>query len=250
MNLYLSLAFLFFIGSIAGWCMELLFRHFTNPERKWINPGFCVGPYVPIYGFGLCILFLLALLEQHSIISSPIWNKIVLFAAMAVCMTVIEYIAGILCIKVLKVRLWDYTNMWGNIQGIICPLFSFFWAVLGAVYYFLLHPWMVKALKWLSNNLAFSFFIGVFFGVFMIDVVYSAQLVAKIKKFAEDNEVIVRYESLKAQIHSIRKKNRQKTHFFFTLRTERPLAEHLKEMRSSFEKYKLEKPQKRKQKGK
>ena len=55
MNLFLTLAYLFFIGSTLGWVAELLYRRFlsgANPERKWINPGFCVGPYVPLYGFG------------------------------------------------------------------------------------------------------------------------------------------------------------------------------------------------------
>ena len=45
MNIWLVLAFLFFIGSMIGWVAELLFRRFissANPERKWINPGFCV----------------------------------------------------------------------------------------------------------------------------------------------------------------------------------------------------------------
>ena len=63
MNLFLTLAYLFFIGSVLGWVLELFYRRFisgANPERKWINPGFCVGPYVPLYGFGLCILFVLA----------------------------------------------------------------------------------------------------------------------------------------------------------------------------------------------
>ena len=63
MNLFLTLAYLFFIGSTLGWVAELLYRRFlsgANPERKWINPGFCTGPYLPIYGFGLCTLFLLA----------------------------------------------------------------------------------------------------------------------------------------------------------------------------------------------
>lgn len=56
MNLFLTLAYLFFIGSVLGWVLELFYRRFisgANPERKWINPGFCVGPYVPLYGFGL-----------------------------------------------------------------------------------------------------------------------------------------------------------------------------------------------------
>ena len=53
MNLFLTLAFLFFIGAITGWVIEVLFRRFlssANPERKWINPGFCTGPYLPLYG--------------------------------------------------------------------------------------------------------------------------------------------------------------------------------------------------------
>ena len=51
MNLALTLADLFFIGSTLGWVLELFYRHrfsAANPEHKWINPGFCVGPYVPL----------------------------------------------------------------------------------------------------------------------------------------------------------------------------------------------------------
>ena len=47
MDIFLTLAFLFFIGSVFGWVLELFFRRFisaANPERKWINPGFCTGP--------------------------------------------------------------------------------------------------------------------------------------------------------------------------------------------------------------
>ena len=101
MNIFLKLAFLFFIGSVIGWVIELIFRKYfavENKEHKWINPGFCVGPYLPLYGFGLCLLYLIASLEQYSIIKNPILNKAVLFVVMAVCMTAIEYIAGIFCL--------------------------------------------------------------------------------------------------------------------------------------------------------
>ena len=52
MNFILTLAYLFFVGSVSGWVLELFFRKFfsaSNPEHKWINPGFCTGPYLPIY---------------------------------------------------------------------------------------------------------------------------------------------------------------------------------------------------------
>ncbi|MDD6284525.1 MAG: putative ABC transporter permease [Firmicutes bacterium] len=239
MNVVLELAFLFFVGSVSGWVLEVLYRRFissANPERRWINPGFCTGPYLPLYGFGLCLMYLIASLEKHSIIDSRFWNKVVLFAAMAVCMTAIEYIAGILALKVIKVRLWDYTNEWGNVQGIICPKFSLIWAALGALYYFLIHPNILSAIRWLSQNLAFSFVIGLFFGVFLIDVAHSVQLVAKLKTFAEENDVVVKYETLKADIRRHYEATAQKYHFFRPLHTDRPLSEHLREMRSKFEK--------------
>ena len=238
MNLFLILAFLFFIGSVSGWVIELFFRRFlsaANPERKWINPGFCTGPYLPLYGFGLCLLFLIASLEKLYIVNNPFWNKALLFLTMAVAMTAIEYIAGIFTLKVSKVRLWDYSNERCNIQGIICPKFSLIWAILGACYYFLIHEHIIDALTWLSKNLAFSFVIGMFFGVFIIDVAHSTQLMVKLKKYADENEVVVRYEALKAHIRSLHDKNKQKYNFFRPFRSDRPLSEHIKELRNSFE---------------
>lgn len=73
MSMFLTLAFLFFVGSVAGWVLELFFRRFlsdANPERKWINPGFCTGPYLPLYGVGLCVLYLIVSLERFSPIQS------------------------------------------------------------------------------------------------------------------------------------------------------------------------------------
>ena len=241
MNIFLILAFLFFIGSVSGWVLELFFRRFfsrANPERKWINPGFCTGPYLPLYGNGLCLLYLISTLERLHWIADPAWNRALLFVCMAFAMTAIEYIAGIGCLKLAKVRLWDYSDEWGNIQGIICPKFSLAWAALGALYYFLIHPRILGALQWLSENLAFSFVIGLFFGVFLIDVTHSANIVVKLKRFADENDVIVRYEAVKEHLRKKKAEARAKYHFFRPFHTELPLAEHLKEMIDSFEKLK------------
>ena len=238
MNTFLVLAFLFFIGSQLGWELEVLFRKFfstSNPEHRWINPGFCVGPYVPIYGFGLCILYLLAALGDATGMEDTAAGRALLFLGMAVSMTVIEYIAGVLLLRFAKLRLWDYSMRWGNLNGLICPLFSFFWAVLGAVYYFAVHPYILDALRWFASNLAFSFVIGFFFGVFTIDIAYSLHLVSRLRKFAEENDVIVRYENLKAHLHAVREQTKLRQRFFFPLRTVRPLQEHLQEAREALE---------------
>ena len=62
MNLFLALAFLFFIGSMGGWLLELFYRKIIS-KGKWINPGFLVGPYLPLYGFGICTFYLLSQIE-------------------------------------------------------------------------------------------------------------------------------------------------------------------------------------------
>ena len=55
MNLFLTLAFLFLIGSVLGWGLEVIFRRFFSAHH-WVNPGFLVGPYLPLYGSSLCVL--------------------------------------------------------------------------------------------------------------------------------------------------------------------------------------------------
>lgn len=230
MGIFLTLADLFFIGSVFGWFLELLFRNVVHKSEKWINPGFCTGPYVPLYGFGLCILFLLASLEPMHLISSPFWNKMMVFALMAVCMTLIEYIAGIMCLKYFKVRLWDYSDMWGNIQGIICPLFSAIWAVMGAVYYFLIHPYILNMLDWLSRNLAFSFFIGVFFGIFIIDVAHSANLAVMLRRFAREHQLVLHYEDIKDHIRRRQFQLQMRYQFFRPFHSDHTVYEHLKEL--------------------
>ncbi len=234
----LVLAYLFFIGSVFGWGLEVFFRKFfslSNPEHRWINPGFCVGPYVPIYGCGLCVLFVLAWMGEATGLQDSPWGVAGLFVSMAVSMTLIEYVAGILLLKIAKLRLWDYSSMRGNVNGLICPLFSFFWAVLGAVYYFLIHPHILDALNWLANNLAFSFVIGYFFGVFTLDLAYSFHLTARLKAFAEENEVVVKYEAAKAHMHAVRERLEMRQRFFFPFRTTKSLNEYLREAQEALE---------------
>ena len=113
--------------------------------------------------------------------------------------------------------------------------------MLGALYYFLVHPYILSGLDWLSRNLAFSFFIGMFFGVFIIDVCHSANLVVKLKALAEENQIVVRYEAVKKHIReNFEESNKRlKYNFFRPFHDEHTLAERLKEMQEKLDKYKL-----------
>lgn len=234
MNVPLILAFLFYIGSTFGWFLELFYRRLIS-GKKWINPGFLTGPYLPIYGFGLCMLFGLSLIDL-SWIASPILKNVFEVVFMGIALTIIEYVAGIIFIKGMNVKLWDYSNMWGNINGIVCPLYTFFWCILGGIYYFAIQEHMVNAIIWLSNNLAFSFVIGFFFGILTIDFANSINLTVKLRKFAKENNLLVRFEELKEQIREDQEKHKEKINYLFAFKTKKLLSETLREYKKKYEK--------------
>jgi len=238
MKLFLVITFLFFAGSIIGWGIELVFRRFfskNNPERKWINPGFLTGPYLPLYGFSLVILFLLSFIDV-SFIQNEFLQRIVLFALMALCITGFEYIAGMIFIVGMKIRLWDYSKNWGNIKGIICPQFTFYWWLLSAIYFFLIHPRILEWLYWFTNHIEFSFVVGFFYGVLSIDLSYSLQIMARLRRFARENEVIIHLAEIQRNIRLKNEENKEKLHFWLTMKCEKlPLHEIVKQIRQKKE---------------
>lgn len=223
MSMFLVITFLFFVGSIIGWIIELFWRKFfskNNVQRKWINPGFLIGPYLPLYGFSLCLLFILSYIDI-SFIKNLVLEKICLFVVMSFFITLVEYIAGLIFIKGMKIKLWDYSSCFGNIQGIICPQYSFYWILLSAFYYFLIHPKILDWLFWFTNHITFSFVIGFFYGIFFVDVFYSFKLLSKIREFAKEHEIVVKIENLKQEIALLNDELKIKSHFLFSLKSGR-----------------------------
>lgn len=212
--------FIFAIGSVAGWIIELFYRHFvSNPKkddgkRKWINPGFLTGPYLPLYGFGSCVLYLLSKLGDDLPVENQILKTALLMLLMAVALTAVEYIAGLIFIKQMKIRLWDYNRERFNIDGIICPLYSFYWMLLSAVYYFAVYPYVIESVDWLLDNIIFSFFVGLFMGVFLTDVFKALEIMIKIRRFAKENNFVLVYEDFKENVRAKAKERKSKFRAF------------------------------------
>ena len=225
--------FIFGFGSSTGWVLEVLFRRFisaNNPEKKWINPGFLVGPCLPIYGFGLLVLFVISLVPELSVQRGQrvTWHGILAaIVIMGVMMTLVEYIAGIIFIKRMNLKLWDYSDMKGNIKGIICPQFSLIWTVMGALYYFFLQPYVIKLVEWLYDNVGFIFFIGMYFGVLVVDLCYSFNIAGKIKAYAKDNAIVVVYEEFKKTVSRYNEEHNIKNRFFMAFGSGLSVREHL-----------------------
>ncbi len=229
----LSAAFLFFVGSVIGWCLEVLFRRFFS-AKKWINPGFLTGPYLPLYGFGVTGLFAI---RQIPIATGSAWGDALAYIViMAVAMTAIEYVAGLVFIKGMKIKLWDYSDRRGNIQGIICPLFSFFWLAVSVLYYFVVDPYAMDAVVWFVRHIAFAFVVGMFFGVFLVDLAHSLNLTAKIRAYAKTHNFVVSFEKLKESIkNKLENIEEKKASFVFPFRSTHGMYADLEQYRNEQE---------------
>ena len=196
---------LFVIGSLLGWVIELFFRRFVS-QKKWMNPGFLIGPYLPIYGFGVIVLYGVSNIPLGITIQA--WDIVARIAIIGVGMTLIEFVAGLIFIKGLKIKLWDYSNRKGNIMGIICPSFSLIWLVVGSLYYFLLNPVLVEGISWISENLIYTYFVGAVIGAMLVDFAYSIHLASKLKQFKEYSDL--RFEEFKKEFKKRIKEIRNK----------------------------------------
>lgn len=227
-QIFLIILYLFFFGSIGGWLLELVFRRFfsgANPERKWLNPGFLYGPCIPLYGFGTVLLYGLSAIEQSLFgsFSGSVWYYLVMFVVMALTMTLLEYVVGVISFKGFHLRLWDYSRQWGNIQGLICPLFTLFWGILSLLYYFLLYPRLRLLVDWFVAHPLASFMVGVCFGIFLLDLCFSIHLGAIVQKKAAKIDQTV-YDAIDVQ----KLWQRMQSHGgFFRLVSIRPLTERI-----------------------
>lgn len=185
---------LFVTGSVAGWLIELFFRRFVS-QKKWMNPGFLTGPYLPVYGFGTVILYGVSNIPLG--IENAVLNILVKILLIGVMMTLTEFFAGLIFIRGMKIRLWDYSGRKGNVMGIICPAFSLIWLAVGSLYFFFINGLLVGAINFISENLVYSFFIGGVVGMMIVDFAYSLHLGLKLKQLREARTV--RFEELKKE---------------------------------------------------
>lgn len=240
MQIFFDLSFLFILGSVGGYIMELFFRRFVS-AKKWINPGFLTGPVLPIYGFGVVGMYVISTLLMKLPIENLVLKEILIVLIIGVLMTLIELITGEIFIIGMNIKLWDYSDRWGNYKGVICPLFSLIWAGIGALYFFFAHSAFTELVLAVRSWNYSLYFIGFAFGVLFVDVIYSFNVSSKISKIAKDLQIVVKYEHLKASISNQMHKVKEKYNFLFPFKSKTSLKESIK---NYFEEQKAKKEEK------
>ena len=163
-NLLLNRTIVLFAAfSFMGWILEVCYRSVTN--RRLVNAGYLYGPFVPIYGFGgIVVMFAGIFLSRLSL---PV--QILSFAVLT---TLLELVVGIALKQLFGCRLWSYEGYRFNFRGIICLKYSFIWAGIACLFYYLIFPVTYLALCRVPDSGA-RIFAAVFLLYLATDLVFS-----------------------------------------------------------------------------
>ena len=161
---------LFWLYAFLGFLMETIVV--SVREKRLVNRGFLLGPYCPIYGTGAILL--LGLKNYQT-------NELFIFLVSIIICSLVEYLTSYLLELIFKVRWWDYSDRFLNVNGRICLINSICFGLLGMLLVCYLNPFFINLFNNLSQNtlLIIAFLI---FTITLIDSVLTLNIMFDIRK--------------------------------------------------------------------
>lgn len=178
MNYILTWFLFFFIYSILGWAIETTLVMYQT--KKFVDRGFLIGPYIPIYGFG-SILMILYLTQYKD-------NIITVFLLGVIICSILEYLTSYIMEVLFKTRWWDYSNEKFNLNGRICGKNCLLFGLGGIIIIYLIQPILEKIIK-LIPNIIFIPLTIILISIFIIDLIISLNVINKFKNTLSDKDL-------------------------------------------------------------
>ena len=110
MQLFYEFVILFFIFAVLGWMMEVTLKYIQY--HRFINRGFLIGPYCPIYGAGVVGVTVLV----GGLIGREGTYGETFLAGFVIC-GFLEYMTSLYMEKMFHARWWDYSDKPMNLHG-------------------------------------------------------------------------------------------------------------------------------------
>lgn len=146
LNFY-KLAWIFLIGSFLGVVCEVLFCLLID-HRYESRQGVIYGPFNPVYGVGVVLITLCLYWLRNK---RDFWT----FLCGSFLGAASEYICSWFQETFIGTVSWDYSNMWGNINGRTCLLYAGIWGFLAMLWMKFLYPLFSKLIEAIPNKIGY-----------------------------------------------------------------------------------------------
>ena len=162
---------LFMIYSTAGWTMEVVLKY--KEHKRFIDRGFLIGPYCPIYGYGAILIT--TLLYKYN--SDPI---VLFFMTVLTCGT-LEYFTSWIMEKLFKARWWDYSKRRFNLDGRVCLGTLIPFGLFGLILTYFTNPFLINCFNKV-DMVVLNIIAGIVFAIYIIDNIISIIIIIGFRK--------------------------------------------------------------------
>src|SRR5574344_403991 len=131
----------FFVYSFIGWAYESTIWAKAE-KKKFMNRGYLMGCYCPIYGF-------VSLLDWYVLYRFQNPASIFIVAAIVCCC--LEYATSWMLEEIFHQRWWDYSNYPLNLDGRISLLSALFFGAAGLLLVKIVHPLTIRTISSLPD---------------------------------------------------------------------------------------------------
>ena len=172
MQLSIQMYFLLFmIYSCLGWCLEVTCK--LIELKRFINRGFLIGPYCPIYGSGAVLITWLLYRYEY--------DPLVLFVMTTLTCCILEYLTSFIMEKLFKARWWDYSKRKFNINGRVCLGTSVPFGIFGLILTYIANPFFIGQLNKLNSN-TINIIAIVLATIYVLDAIISTVVIFGFRK--------------------------------------------------------------------
>ena len=175
MNIMRNYILLFMIYSFIGWIIEVINSYIKT--GKYINRGFLIGPYLPIYGVGS--LGIVILLNRYYD------DLLVLFCMGTILCCILEYFTSYIMEKIFRTRWWDYSSKKFNLAGRICLETAVLFGLGGCIVVKIANPFIVNLLDILPS-LLLNIVAILFSIIFIMDLMISCKIIFTFRGFVSN----------------------------------------------------------------
>lgn len=149
----------------------------TIKKKRFVNRGFLIGPYCPIYGVGVILITILLKKYNDDVLAT-------FFMSILIC-GVLEYMTSYIMEKIFKARWWDYSNNKFNINGRICLETLIPFGIAGTFIIYIANPFFLKYIEMIPD-IVMHICTTIFLILYIIDIIVSFKIILNLKEMTKE----------------------------------------------------------------
>lgn len=153
----------FFVYSILGYFLETTIAFITNANFK---SGILNGFWTPVYGIGAVTILFISNYLFKNLHMNRILESIIVFFVVAIVLSFLEALGGVLIEKLFNITFWDYSSQKYNIGKYISLGMTITWGVASIIFIYIIYPLLNNLIKKIP-----SFVTVIFIVLFVMDAI-------------------------------------------------------------------------------